>query len=186
MLHDLFRLEGKGRLPGRRGRPQCDDVDPRLREFHGVTDEPALELGKGRLRMELKADHRVAEAERLVLAELSAGQVLGARRQFEGVAVPVERERVLRKGSQAGAAACFRELDGREADLGLTRPVHGSACGPGNELGAEADAHERLTRRQKALDQGKLPGQEGIDCLVVGADGTAEHDEQVRGLTVRR
>ena len=40
--------------------------------------------------MELECVHAVAEAERLIAAEIGRGEEFGARRQIEGFAVPVE------------------------------------------------------------------------------------------------
>src|SRR5207245_8372346 len=53
-------------------------------------------------------------------------------------------------------------------------------------LGAEADAEHRPPRRERALDQRALGGEEGMPVRLVRRHRAAEHDEAANGAQVAR
>ena len=107
---------------------QLRNIHARSVQLHRVTDEPLLDPAGIDLRMELEADDPRAQRERLVLAGRGRCEERRACRKGEGVTVPVERYRILLEGREAGRAACIRERDGSEPDLGPGR--HGRRALP--------------------------------------------------------
>jgi hypothetical protein len=83
----------------------------------GHADEPALEMRRRYLEMELQAKDIAPVSESLVRASFGVGQIYSPGRKIEGVAVPVQNRPVLGKHGKARTHSLWRELYRRKADL---------------------------------------------------------------------
>ena len=121
-----------------------------------------------------------APLEGLVAAQVGGGQALGTFGQIEGVAVPVQHggKGAVERG-QHGGCAFGGELQGLPADFLGGAGVDARAERTGHELCTEADAQRGAIGLQAGAQQVQFVVEEGVEGFLVGADGPAEHDEQI-------
>lgn len=96
--------------------PQPRDVDPGIRQFAGVADQPLFNAAAFDFSVELHSQNVVAEGERLVLVMSGTGQPVGAGRQVESIAMPVQYV-VPSKMRNARRMSLRSELNLSPADL---------------------------------------------------------------------
>ena len=85
--------------------------------FRAVVNELLHAFPRG-LQVELECGNPVAEGKGLVFAGLASGKMDGAARDLEGVAVPVERRKPIRKeAGEIGLRGLRRLFNGVPADL---------------------------------------------------------------------
>ena len=102
-----------------------------------------------------------AAAERLVRGEGRRGQQVNARRQVEGVAVPVQHGHIRRQLSQRRALTFGGKRNRRPPQLFVAR-VHPATQGAGHELSAQTNAQRRPVGCQPPLKQAQLRYQEWV------------------------
>ena len=158
----------------------------RLRRL-GESLRPLGDDGAVRLEMELGAIGRAAEAEGLMGDGTGFGQMHGAVRQGEGVAVPLE-DRELRAGRAQDRIAGPRRRRAHPVPAELRRGAEdvGAAISAREDLRAKADAEDRLVGRAVAPHQAGEGGQVGVARVVEGVLLAAEDDERVMRLPVLR
>ncbi len=127
----------------------------------------------GDFRVELDAVSRLAGAEHLHRERVALREQLGAGRQVKAFPVPLVDVAWPRA---AHVEAGLRRPDRVVTDLHVTVAVaeHRAAEVPGEHLGAEADAEERLSLPERDGEPVGLAADELV--LVVGALGSAEND----------
>ena len=146
----------------------------------GDRRQPVLDQGAGDFEMELQAVGGLAHAESLIAATRAGRQQFGGGRQIEAVVMPLhEGSRRAERGEQPVGLRSAVRGDVDEAQL---RRIHGkdpAAEGPGDELGAEADAEHRLGPAVKIPDQRQRLRQIGIGRLLEGVHRATEHQQRV-------
>ena len=65
-------------------------MDASVVQFTGMADIPAFESGNGDLGMKLQAQRKIPDCKCLVRVGFRPGKVKRARREIEGIAVPME------------------------------------------------------------------------------------------------
>ncbi len=132
--------------------------------------------------MELHSPGRVSDPESL-RADRVFRQEHSARRDVERVAVPFEGVEALGQGAHHGVGCALgRELDLDPADLRARRGADVRSGRTGEQLAAEADAHERLTALDGVPQKVVLAGEPGVPVLLVHVHRAAEDDERVEAL----
>ncbi len=150
-----------------------------------MADQPALQSRAVGLGVELQRQHLFAPGERLVRAQRARGQQRRTFRQVELVAVPVQY-RPFRQRHQCRPASRLGQRDRREADFLVPHPPDPRAARRGDELRAEAHGQQWPLRAEAPLDQLQLLDEERVAVVLVGADRSAEHDQQVGRERVHR
>ena len=134
--------------------------------------------------MALQAEHLGPQGKALVRARGGAREALGAGRNAELVAMPVQHGHVAQRG-QRGIVPRRRQRQRREADLLHAHGGHRGAERAGDELGAQADAQQWLLAAQPPPHQRQFVGEKGVGRFVERADGAAQHDQQAGVGNVR-
>src|SRR5579875_991020 len=102
-----------------------------------------------------------------------------ARRQIEGVSVPVQHARPGRELRQGRGAAGGAQSHAGPPDLLESGAVDLGAEPARHQLCAEADAEHRLAHLESLLEQRDLGLEERIAVVLVDADRPAEHHQQI-------
>src|SRR5512137_136342 len=107
----------------------------------------------------------------------------GAARDLEGVAVPVECSKPIRKeAGEIGLRGLRRFFNGVPANLDTGIPCHLRTQYAGKKLGPEADAYDAFFPMERLANETFFPGKPGITVLLVDAHGPAEDDKPVQLL----
>ena len=129
------------------------------------------------LDVELESPSSRADAERLVPVPLAGGQQHGARRQGEGVPMPVEdRQRGDRAAQQRVGVGGRRQLDRTPSDLGSRLTLaHRAAGGGSQQLRAQAHAEGGDLPPEGVGEQRHL-GSAGGEAVVRSCGHRTAHD----------
>ncbi len=131
------------------------------------------------LEMELDAI-RTSHAEGLVGIRGRPGESSGAVRKVERVAVPLEREDLLRQACEHGVGAPGgRERDREDSHLGRRSGIHTCPEAGCEELDTEADTPVRLVCRHCLRDEALLAREPRQRRIVDGAHRPAHRDDRV-------
>src|ERR1700730_9374369 len=153
-------------------------VDPGGSECRRMADEPWFDPGGWvDLGMELHAENIGTRGEGLVAAHRSRGEMDGALRQIEGIAVPMQHRRSREMPKWRGCGG-IRQVDRPPADLLDTGRIDSGAERAGDELGAKADAESRPAGNYACFEKIEFLAQKWILVFLVNTNGRAEHDDE--------
>ena len=134
----------------------------------------------GRFQMELQPDNPVIDGECLIRAGLAFNCPESARRDCEGVAMPVKP---VEFAGQRAEYRRFRgigsETDRVPADLRFTVAGDRAAEDVGDQLCAETDAENYLAVVGSLADEPLLVHQPGVAVVLVNVHESAENDQPV-------
>src|ERR1700730_16315476 len=154
-------------------------VYPGRSEFRRVADEPWFDPGGWvDLGMELQAENVGTRGKGLVAAHRGRGEMDGAPRQIEGVAVPMQHRRSRQMPQRCGCGG-IRQIDRPPADLLDTGRIDSCAERAGDELGAKADTESRPAGAQPGFEKIEFLAEKWIFVVFISADGRAEHDDEI-------
>jgi hypothetical protein len=148
---------------------------------------PALDMRAIDLEVELDTVSGAAEPERLVGGGVVARQMHRARRQREGVVMPLEdgkivgRDREHRVGRAVGGAR-----HGLPAEFACPVEQIVAAIGAGEQLAAKADAEHRTVAVAEVAHQGDEFREIGTARVVQSVLPAAQHDDGVVARGIRR
>src|ERR1700730_6601131 len=153
-------------------------VYPGRSEFRRVADEPWFDPGGWvDLGMKLHAKNVGTGGKGLVAAHRGRGEMDGAPRQIEGVAVPMQHRcsRQMPKGRGCGG---IRHIDRPPADLLDTGRIDSCAERAGDKLGAKADAESRPAGARASFEKVEFLAEKWIFVVFISSDGRAEQDDE--------
>ena len=127
--------------------------------------------------MKLQAD-RGPDPEGLIRAGAAAGQMDRAKRQIEGLAMPMENFGRIEKG-EGGSIGVRETGEGVPTDFPFRIGQYARSEGAGQKLGAQANAEKRLAGCMKPTDEVLFRRQPGERQFVVRAHGAAQDDERL-------
>src|ERR1700732_4619560 len=161
-------------------------VDPGGSEFRRMADEPWFDPGGWvDLGMKLHAENVGTRGKGLVAAHRGRGEMDGAPRQIEGVAVPMQHRRSRQMPKRRGCGS-IRQIDRPPADLLDTGRIDSCAERAGDELGAKADAESRPAGNYVCFEKIEFLAQKRIFVFLVNTNGRAEHDDETDCTRIER
>lgn len=161
-----------------------------MSKFRCMADKPALKTVPLRFWMELEGKHVRAERKRLIAAHLHRSKPFRSCGKIECVAMPVQHRHAIQM-SQSTRPPCLGESHRRPTDFFGRAGINASAERSRHQLCAKANAQCRLFVIEPLFKQCDLRPEERILVVLIGADRTAEHHQQVEviramGLTYLR
>ena len=158
-------------------RAQAVGIGRRVRRV----DDPALELRRRDLGMELDAPARIAETERL-RARGAARQLDGARRQAVGVVVPLRAPRTRPVARRARGLRRRRLSARRRASRSPARPASADTRAPAARASSCTPRQTPSTgvwRASSCSQPERLVAEPRVMVILVGVHRTAEHEYRV-------
>ena len=128
--------------------------------------------------MELQREPVPPEGERLVRRARCCGEVFGALRQVERVAMPMQHRHACER-RQRRAHSGLAQFHRRPADLLEARLIDARTRRARHELRAKANPQHRAALGKAPRDERDLGAKKGIVALLIDADRPAEHDEKI-------
>ncbi len=148
-----------------------------------MADQPGLDLSGVCFQVALQCQDVAADAERLVVADRRARQPRGVDGDVKAVAVPMQH-RYTAQRCQRGCFPLRGQRQRREADFLHAHAGDAGSQRAGNQLRTQADAEQRLAAFQPLGNDGQLVFDEGVDALIAGANGPAQHHQQISPRSV--
>lgn len=135
--------------------------------------------------MKLQSQHLIAHTEGLMRAGVGGGKQGGLPWNFELITVPVQHWRSRCQRRQHRIRPCLRQGDGAKADFLVAHGRHSRTQSTSNELRAQADAEDRLAAGKALANEFEFIRQERVGRFVESTDGSAQHDEEIRGYGIQ-